>query len=178
MKKEEKLKTLKFPFRFFMEIVLLTTIIYFIISFINGTIIWDNPQDNHTLIFIIICLVELFYIIYLIRNKTFLFVDKYDNKYIIKLKELVSNKVKDSGEEIIKDHYIFDDSAIDILNLLEFMLRITDYKTLKSVKKRVQSYSKFQIEKVDCKLKFLGIKLYKIEFKNNKTKQMLIFNKI
>ena len=129
-------------------------------------------------IFIIICLVELFYIIYLIRNKTFLFVDKYDNKYIIKLKELVSNKVKNSGEEIITDHYIFDDNAIDILNLLEFMLRITDYKTLKSVKKRVQSYSKFQIEKVDCKLKFLGIKLYKIEFKNNKTKQMLIFNKI
>ena len=109
MKKE--IITIKYPLRYLEQIIILGLIIYFII---NYKVTFNN--SIYSLIFVILCITELFSIIYLLRNKTYYYVDKADYKYLIKRKDLDSKEEREDSNGFIIDHYRYNDKVIDILN--------------------------------------------------------------
>lgn len=98
MKKE--IITIKYPLRYLEQIIILGLIIYFII---NYKVTFNN--SIYSLIFVILCITELFSIIYLLRNKTYYYVDKADYKYLIKRKDLNSKEEREDSNGFIIDHY-------------------------------------------------------------------------
>lgn len=73
------IKTLKYPLRWLFQISLISSIVIFILNFLNGTIIWDDQNNSYSLYFILICFIELMTTIYLLRNKTYYAIAKEKN---------------------------------------------------------------------------------------------------
>ena len=48
----------------------------------------------------------------------------------------------------------------------------------KRIKNKVLNYSKYQIDSIQNITNFIGIKIYKIIFKNNKSKVIITFNNL
>lgn len=172
MKKE--IITIKYPLRYLEQIIILGLIIYFII---NYKVTFNN--SIYSLIFVILCITELFSIIYLLRNKTYYYIDKADYKYLIKRKDLNSKEEKDDSERFIADHIRYDDKDIDILNGIDLLFSLPNNKIInKRIKNKVLNYSKYQIDSIQNITNFIGIKIYKIIFKNNKSKVIITFNNL
>lgn len=172
MKKE--IITIKYPLRYLEQIIILGLIIYFII---NYKVTFNN--SIYSLIFVILCITELFSIIYLLRNKTYYYIDKADYKYLIKRKDLNSREEKEDSERFIADHIRYDDKDIDILNGIDLLFSLPNNKIInKRIKNKVLNYSKYQIDSIQNITNFIGIKIYKIIFKNNKSKVIITFNNL
>ncbi len=172
MKKE--IITIKYPLRYLEQIIILGLIIYFII---NYKVTFNN--SIYSLIFVILCITELFSIIYMLRNKTYYYVDKADYKYLIRKKDLNSKEEKDDSERFIADHIRYDDKDIDILNGIDLLFSLPNNKIInKRIKNKVLNYSKYQIDSIQNITNFIGIKIYKIIFKNNKSKVIITFNNL
>lgn len=172
MKKE--IITIKYPLRYLEQIIILGLIIYFII---NYKVTFNN--SIYSLIFVILCITELFSIIYMLRNKTYYYVDKADYKYLIRKKDLNSKEEKDDSERFIADHIRYDDEDIDILNGIDLLFSLPNNKIInKRIKNKVLNYSKYQIDSIQNITNFIGIKIYKIIFKNNKSKVIITFNNL
>ena len=136
-------------------------------------------NSTYSLIFVILCATWLFSIIYMLRNKTYYYVDKADYKYIIRRKDLNSKDEKDDSERVITDHIRYDDKDIDILNGIDLLLSLPDNKIInKRIKNKVLNYFKYQIDSIQNITNFIGIKIYKIIFKNNKSKVIITFNNL
>ena len=95
------IKTLKYPLRWLFQIFLISVIVIFSIKFLNGTIKWEDPNNNYSLYFVLICFIELITIIYLFRNKTYFAIDKGKEKYIINRSKLNSKEFDEDTQEII-----------------------------------------------------------------------------
>lgn len=172
MKKE--IITIKYPLRYLEQIIILGLIIYFII---NYKVTFNN--SIYSLIFVILCITELFSIIYLLRNKTYYYIDKADYKYLIKRKDLNSREEKEDSEGFIADHIRYDGKDIDILNGIDLLFSLPNNKIInKRIKNKVLNYSKYQIDSIQNITNFIGIKIYKIIFKNNKSKVIITFNNL
>ena len=57
--KVKDIKTLNYPLRWLFQILMISSITVFAINFINGTILWDDPNNSFALYFVIICFIEL-----------------------------------------------------------------------------------------------------------------------
>lgn len=172
-------KTLKYPLRWLFQILLLTTIGIFIYKFISGSIVWESPNNNDSLYFVLLCIVEFFSIIYLLRNKTFFSVDKTNSKYIINRCKLTSEENKEDVDKFVTGHYLYGNKALDVLDGLDVLLSMPNSKEIqKAIKNKVLTFPKYQISKVNKLSSFLGMKFYKLEMKNNKKKYILTFNEL
>ena len=161
MKKE--IVTIKYPLRYLEQIILIVLIVYFGINF---KMTFSN--STYSLIFVTLCATWLFSIIYMLRNKTYYYVDKADYKYLIRKKDLNSKEEKDDSERFIADHIRYDDKDIDILNGIDLLFSLPNNKIInKRIKNKVLNYSKYQIDSIQNITNFIGIKIYKIIFKNN-----------
>ena len=168
MKKE--IVTIKYPLRYLEQIILIVLIVYFGINF---KMTFSN--STYSLIFA----TWLFSIIYMLRNKTYYYVDKADYKYLIRKKDLNSKEEKDDSERFIADHIRYDDKDIDILNGIDLLFSLPNNKIInKRIKNKVLNYSKYQIDSIQNITNFIGIKIYKIIFKNNKSKVIITFNNL
>ena len=74
--KVKDIKILKYPLRWLFQILIISSITIFAINFINGTILWDDPNNSFALCFVFMCFIVFMFIIYLLRNKTYYAVDK------------------------------------------------------------------------------------------------------
>lgn len=172
MKKE--IVTIKYPLRYLEQIILFVLIVYFGINF---KMTFSN--STYSLIFVTLCATWLFSIIYMLRNKTYYYVDKADYKYLIRKKDLNSKEEKDDSERFIADHIRYDDKDIDILNGIDLLFSLPNNKIInKRIKNKVLNYSKYQIDSIQNITNFIGIKIYKIIFKNNKSKVIITFNNL
>ena len=163
MKKE--IVTIKYPLRYLEQIILIVLIVYFGINF---KMTFSN--STYSLIFVTI---------YMLRNKTYYYVDKADYKYLIRKKDLNSKEEKDDSERFIADHIRYDDKDIDILNGIDLLFSLPNNKIInKRIKNKVLNYSKYQIDSIQNITNFIGIKIYKIIFKNNKSKVIITFNNL
>ena len=164
MKKE--IVTIKYPLRYLEQIILIVLIVYFGINF---KMTFSN--STYSLIFVTLCATWLFSIIYMLRNKTYYYVDKADYKYLIRKKDLNSKEEKDDSERFIADHIRYDDKDI--------LFSLPNNKIInKRIKNKVLNYSKYQIDSIQNITNFIGIKIYKIIFKNNKSKVIITFNNL
>ena len=172
MKKE--IVTIKYPLRYLEQIILIVLIVYFGINF---KMTFSN--STYSLIFVTLCATWLFSIIYMLRNKTYYYVDKADYKYLIRKKDLNSKEEKDDSERFIADHIRYDDKDIDILNGIDLLFSLPNNKIInKRIKNKVLNYSKYQIDSIQNITNFIGIKIYTIIFKNNKSKVIITFNNL
>ena len=105
--KVKDIKTLKYLLRWLFQILLISSIIIFAINFLNGTNLWDDPNNSYSLYFVLICFVEFISIIYLLKNKTYYAVDKGKNKYIINRSKLNSKEFDEDTQRYIRDHYLY-----------------------------------------------------------------------
>lgn len=175
----KNIKTLKYPLRWLFQILFISYIIIFVINVFNGNIIWDNPNDNYTLYFVLICFIEFISIIYLLRNKTYYIVDKIGDKYIINRSQLTCKEAKNEVQRFIVDHYRYDDKIIDILNAIDVLLSLPSNKMIqKQIKNKVLTYPKYQIKTVSKIFSILDMKYYKLELKNGKKKYLFVFNNL
>ena len=166
MKKE--IVTIKYPLRYLEQIILIVLIVYFGINF---KMTFSN--STYSLIFVTLCATWLFSIIYMLRNKTYYY------KYLIRKKDLNSKEEKDDSERFIADHIRYDDKDIDILNGIDLLFSLPNNKIInKRIKNKVLNYSKYQIDSIQNITNFIGIKIYKIIFKNNKSKVIITFNNL
>lgn len=172
MKKE--IVTIKYPLRYLEQIILIVLIVYFGINFKT-----TFSNSTYSLIFVTLCATWLFSIIYMLRNKTYYYVDKADYKYLIRRKDLNSKEKKDDSERFINEHIRYDDKDIDILNGIDLLFSLPDNKIInKRITNKVLNYSKYQIDSIQNITNFIGIKIYKIIFKNNKSKVIITFNNL
>ena len=174
MKNKDELLIIKYPIRFIVQLTMLILIAWFIFSFIKG----NMRFEEFGLYFVFTITSEIFIIIYLIRNKTFYMI-KDNKKYMIRRKDLITKNQRKNSEDLIVDHYRFDDKEIDILNFLDLLLSFPSKNKLeKNIKDKVYTYSKYQITNINCKFNFIGIKCYEVSFKNNELKRIITFNKL
>lgn len=125
------------------------------------------------------CITELFSIIFILKNKTYYYVDKADCKYLIKRKDLNSNEEKEDSNIVIIDHNRYNDKNIDILNGIDLLFSLPNNKIIsKRIKDKVLNYSKYQTKDINIKFNFIGIKCYHLVFKNNKSKNIITFNNL
>lgn len=172
MKKE--ITTIKYPLRYLEQIIIVGLIIYL---GINYKLTFAN--SGYSLIFAILCITELFSIIYMLRNKTYYYIDKADYKYLIKRKDLNSKEESEDSDGFVRDHIRYDDIDIDILNGIDLLFSLPNNNIIsKRIKKKTLSYSKYQIDNIVNINIFLGINIYNVMFKNNKSKVIITFNKL
>lgn len=177
--KVKDIKTLKYPLRWLLQILLISSIIIFMINFFNGTIVWEAPNNSYSLYFVLICIIELFSIIYLLRNKTYFAIDKGKEKYIINRSKLTSAEYNEESERYVRDHYLYGNRTIDFLDAIDILLSLPSNKEIqKALKEKVLTYPKYQIKTISKIFTFLGMKYYKIELKNGKKKYLFVFNNL
>lgn len=175
----QEIKTLKYPLRWLFQIFLILIIVIFSIKFLNGTIKWEDPNNNYSLYFVLICFIELMTIIYLFRNKTYFAIDKGEEKYIINRSKLNSKEFDEDTQRYVRDHYLYGNRTIDFLDAIDILLSLPSNKEIqKAVKEKVLTYPKYQIKTVSKIFTFLGMKYYRLDLKNGKKKYLLVFNNL
>lgn len=175
----QDIKTLKYPLRWLFQIFLILIIVIFSIQFLNGTIKWEDSNNNYSLYFVLICFIELMTIIYLFRNKTYFAIDKGEEKYIINRSKLNSKEFDEDTQRYVRDHYLYGDRTIDFLDAIDILLSLPSNKEIqKAVKEKVLTYPKYQIKTVSKIFTFLGMKYYRLDLKNGKKKYLLVFNNL
>lgn len=175
----QDIKTLKYPLRWLFQIFLILIIVIFLIQFLNGTIKWEDSNNNYSLYFVLICFIELMTIIYLFRNKTYFAIDKGEEKYIINRSKLNSKEFDEDTQRYVRDHYLYGNRTIDFLDAIDILLSLPSNKEIqKAVKEKVLTYPKYQIKTVSKIFIFLGMKYYRLDLKNGKKKYLLVFNNL
>lgn len=175
----QDIKTLKYPLRWLFQIFLILLIVIFSIQFLNGTIKWEDSNNNYSLYFVLICFIELMTIIYLFRNKTYFAIDKGEEKYIINRSKLNSKEFDEDTQRYVRDHYLYGNRTIDFLDAIDILLSLPSNKEIqKAVKEKVLTYPKYQIKTVLKIFTFLGMKYYRLDLKNGKKKYLLVFNNL
>lgn len=175
----QEIKTLKYPLRWLFQIFLILLIVIFSIQFLNGTIKWEDSNNNYSLYFVLICFIELMTIIYLFRNKTYFAIDKGEEKYIINRSKLNSKEFDEDTQRYVRDHYLYGNRTIDFLDAIDILLSLPSNKEIqKAVKEKVLTYPKYQIKTVSKIFTFLGMKYYRLDLKNGKKKYLLVFNNL
>lgn len=175
----QDIKTLKYPLRWLFQIFLILLIVIFSIQFLNGTIKWEDSNNNYSLYFVLICFIELMTIIYLFRNKTYFAIDKGEEKYIINRSKLNSKEFDEDTQRYVRDHYLYGNRTIDFLDAIDILLSLPSNKEIqKAVKEKVLTYPKHQIKTVSKIFTFLGMKYYRLDLKNGKKKYLLVFNNL
>lgn len=175
----QDIKTLKYPLRWLFQIFLILIIVIFSIQFLNGTIKWEDSNNNYSLYFVLICFIELMTIIYLFRNKTYFAIDKGEEKYIINRSKLNSKEFDEDTQRYVRDHYLYGNRTIDFLDAIDILLSLPSNKEIqKAVKEKVLTYPKYQIKTVSKIFTFLGMKYYRLDLKNGKKKYLLVFNSL
>ena len=175
----QDIKTLKYPLRWLFQIFLILLIVIFSIQFLNGTIKWEDSNNNYSLYFVLICFIELMTIIYLFRNKTYFAIDKGEEKYIINRSKLNSKEFDEDTQRYVRDHYLYGNRTIDFLDAIDILLSLPSNKEIqKAVKEKVLTYHKHQIKTVSKIFTFLGMKYYRLDLKNGKKKYLLVFNNL
>lgn len=175
----QDIKTLKYPLRWLFQIFLILIIVIFSIQFLNGTIKWEDSNNNYSLYFVLICFIELMTIIYLFRNKTYFAIDKGEEKYIINRSKLNSKEFDEDTQRYVRDHYLYGNRTIDFLDATDILLSLPSNKEIqKAVKEKVLTYPKYQIKTVSKIFTFLGMKYYRLDLKNGKKKYLLVFNNL
>lgn len=175
----KEIKTLEYPLRWLFQIFLISVIVIFSIKFLNGTIKWEDPNNNYSLYFVLICFIELITIIYLFRNKTYFAIDKGKEKYIINRSKLNSEEFDEDTQRYVRDHYLYGNRTIDFLDAIDILFSLPSNKEIqKAIKEKVLTYSKYQIKTVSKIFTFLGTKYYRLDLKNGKKKYLLVFNNL
>ena len=175
----QEIKTLKYPLRWLFQIFLILLIVIFSIQFLNGTIKWEDSNNNYSLYFVLICFIELMTIMYLVRNKTYFAIDKGEEKYIINRSKLNSKEFDEDTQRYVRDHYLYGNRTIDFLNAIDILLSLPSNKEIqKAVKEKVLTYPKYQIKTVSKIFTFLGMKYYRMDLKKGKKKYLLVFNNL
>lgn len=175
----QDIKTLKYPLRWLFQIFLILIIVIFSIKFLNGTIKWEDSNNNYSLYFVLICFIELMTIIYLFRNKTYFAIDKGEEKYIINRSKLNSKEFDEDTQRYVRDHYLYGNRTIDFLDAIDILLSLPSNKEIqKAVKEKVLTYPQYQIKTVSKIFTFLGMKYYRLDLKNGKKKYLLVFNNL
>ena len=175
----QDIKTLKYPLRWLFQIFLILLIVIFSIQFLNGTIKWEDSNNNYSLYFVLICFIELMTIIYLFRNKTYLAIDKGEEKYIINRSKLNSKEFDEDTQRYVRDHYLYGNRTIEFWDAIDILLSLPSNKEIqKAVKEKVLTYPKYQIKTVSKIFTFLGMKYYRLDLKNGKKKYLLVFNNL
>lgn len=175
----KNIKTLKYPLRLLFQIILILSIIIFAINFIKGTILWDDPNSSYSLIFVMLCFIELMSIIFLFRNKTYFAIDKGKEKYIIKRSKLNSNEFDEDAQRYVRDHYLYGNRTIDFLDAIDILFSLPSNKEIQNaIKEKVLKYPKYQIKTIKKEFSFLGMKYYALQLKDGKKKKLLVFNNL
>lgn len=173
----KKIVKLRFCFRWIIPIFLLGILIYFLFNI--GT-----NFENYFPYISIILVIEILMFIYFNKNQTYFAVDSVGDKFIIKAKDLrlTSRKTKEKSDQYYSDRFRFDSFTLDIWNLFDLLSSNKSDRTIKKIKQaiinKVYDNPKYQIKSINIKFKIFGIKLYKLELKNNKNKYILIFNNL
>ena len=88
---DEKIIVLYYPLRIILGIVLLSFIVVFFILVFNNTIVWNQLSTKQQILSLTPIIFLNILMLYSFRKKTYIYIDSFQNKYLITNNDLVNS---------------------------------------------------------------------------------------
>ena len=158
--KKEKIIVLHFSLRIILNICLFISIVVFSMLLFEKVIIWDNLSKIQQFLFLILIGILCLSIHYSFRKRTYIYIDSFQNKYLIDNNDLVNSN--DFGSNLF-------------INFTILLKTLNRQKLLQAIKEQKLNCEKYKIKKVTKTFGFLHVNKYRIN-SNSKKKNLIVFN--
>ena len=169
--KKEKIIVLHFSLRIILNICLFISIVVFSMLLFEKVIIWYNLSKIQQFLFLILIGILCLSIHYSFRKRTYIYIDSFQNKYLIDNNDLVNSNER-KWFKLTGDDYFGSNLFINFTILLR---TLNKKNILKTIEEQKLNCEKHKIKKVTKTFGFLHVNKYRIN-SNSKKKNLIVFN--
>ena len=170
---DEKIIVLYYPLRIILGIVLLSFIVVFFILVFNNTIVWNQLSTKQQILSLIPIIFLNILMLYSFRKKTYIYIDSFQNKYLITNNDLVNSNERQmfilSG-----DDYFGSNSFVNLTILLRTFNKNILITTIKELKLNSE---RNKIKNVTKNFRFMCINEYSVKT-NSRECNLIVFNNL
>ena len=170
---DEKIIVLYYPLRIILGIVLLSFIVVFFILVFNNTIVWNQLSTKQQILSLIPIIFLNILMLYSFRKKTYIYIDSFQNKYLITNNDLVNSNERQmfilSG-----DDYFGSNSFVNLTILLRTFNKNILITTIKELKLNSE---RNKIKNVTKNFRFMCINKYSVKT-NSRECNLIVFNNL
>ena len=170
---DEKIIVLYYPLRIILGIVLLSFIVVFFILVFNNTIVWNQLSTKQQILSLIPIIFLNILMLYSFRKKTYIYIDSFQNKYLITNNDLVNSNERQmfilSG-----DDYFGSNSFVNLTILLRTFNKNILITTIKELKLNSE---RNKIKNVTKNFRFMCINKYSVKT-NSREYNLIVFNNL
>ena len=173
MRNKEKIIVLHNSLRIILNIVLFCLIMIFIVLLCNRIIVWSNLSKILQFLFLLLIGILCLSIHYSFRKRTYIYIDSFQNKYLIDNNDLVNSNER-KWFKLSGDDYFGSNLFINFTILTRSLYK---NKLLKIIKEQKLNSEKYKIIKINRALSFMHINVYSIKTNYRKYK-IIVFNNL
>ena len=170
---DEKIIVLYYPLRIILGIVLLSFIVVFFILLFNNIIVWNQLSTKQQILSLTPIIFLNILMLYSFRKKTYIYIDSFQNKYLITNNDLVNSNERQmfilSG-----DDYFGSNSFVNLTILLRSFNKNILITTIKELKLNSE---RNKIKNVTKNFRFMCINKYSVKT-NSKECNLIVFNNL
>ena len=170
---DEKIIVLYYPLRIILGIVLLSFIVVFFILVFNNTIVWNQLSTKQQILSLLPIIFLNILMLYSFRKKTYIYIDSFQNKYLITNNDLVNSNERQmfilSG-----DDYFGSNSFVNLTILLRTFNKNILITTIKELKLNSE---RNKIKNVTKNFRFMCINKYSVKT-NSREYNLIVFNNL
>ena len=170
---DEKIIVLYYPLRIILGIVLLSFIVVFFILVFNNTIVWNQLSTKQQILSLTPIIFLNILMLYSFRKKTYIYIDSFQNKYLITNNDLVNSNERQmfilSG-----DDYFGSNSFVNLTILLRSFNKNILITTIKELKLNSE---RNKIKNVTKNFRFMCINKYSVKT-NSRECNLIVFNNL
>lgn len=170
---DEKIIVLYYPLRIILGIVLLSFIVVFFILVFNNIIVWNQLSTKQQILSLTPIIFLNILMLYSFRKKTYIYIDSFQNKYLITNNDLVNSNERQmfilSG-----DDYFGSNSFVNLTILLRSFNKNILITTIKELKLNSE---RNKIKNVTKNFRFMCINKYSVKT-NSRECNLIVFNNL
>ena len=170
---DEKIIVLYYPLRIILGIVLLSFIVVFFILVFNNIIVWNQLSTKQQILSLTPIIFLNILMLYSFRKKTYIYIDSFQNKYLITNNDLVNSNERQmfilSG-----DDYFGSNSFVNLTILLRTFNKNILITTIKELKLNSE---RNKIKNVTKNFRFMCINKYSVKT-NSRECNLIVFNNL
>ena len=170
---DEKIIVLYYPLRIILGIVLLSFIVVFFILVFNNIIVWNQLSTQQQILSLTPIIFLNILMLYSFRKKTYIYIDSFQNKYLITNNDLVNSNERQmfilSG-----DDYFGSNSFVNLTILLRTFNKNILITTIKELKLNSE---RNKIKNVTKNFRFMCINKYSVKT-NSREYNLIVFNNL
>ena len=170
---DEKIIVLYYPLRIILGIALLSFIVIFFILVFNNIIVWNQLSTKQQILSLTPIIFLNILMLYSFRKKTYIYIDSFQNKYLITNNDLVNSNERQmfilSG-----DDYFGSNSFVNLTILLRTFNKNILITTIKELKLNSE---RNKIKNVTKNFRFMCINKYSVKT-NSRECNLIVFNNL